>query len=1417
MGSPSHFLDEIERHFDDRLTQMQLQRNTDMEELRTLFRANVDLSSQDSTGRNNSGGARSDNQNAYATRISKVEFPRFDGKKVRDWLYKCDQFFLLDETPESSRVRLASIHLDGLALQWHLNYMRQKFDIYPSWQQYISDVTTRFGEAYEDPLSSLLQIKHVGKIQDYIDQFELALTQVNMIPEHSLSIFLAGLEHHTQMHVRMFNPTSIAHAANLAKLHESSNPPSQRNASRFSPFNKTQGVFAKPNSTLPFPSSTSNNSSSSSPTNSSNSSTPKSTSNRPIRTFSAAEMNDRRAKGLCMFCDGLFTPGHQVKHRRAQILVMEIEDDDIVTAEPIADPILSESEPVHDFEHPQLSLQALNGVANYQTMRVTGMHEKKLLHILLDSGSTHNFLDLEVAKSLGCKLEAIPPLSVIGGGGHQLEAAFVCKGFKWQLQQVLFTADVIVLPLGCCDLILGIQWLKSLGPILWDFDKLQMEFTTHGKKFVLRGAKVPGFKLINNKSFAQAVQKGAELCFLSISHDAPCLTFPTCHVMQTPELQSPLHPAIVDLILKFEDIFNEPGQLPPPRPGFDHRIPLKEGAEPFNLRPYRFSLIQKDIIDKLVQDMLDQGIVQHSNSLFASPTILVRKKDGSWRLCIDFRRLNDLTIKDRFPIPLIEDLMDELSGSVVFSKLDMKSGYHQLRMAPGEEHKTAFKTHSGHFEYLVMPFGLTNAPASFQSLMNQVFSSFLRKFVIIFFDVLLIYSKSMEDHIVHLQLIFQTIRDHNLFLNKSKCSFALPKVEYLGHFITKEGVSTDPAKVQAVNSWPPPQNLKQLRGFLGLAGYYRRFVKDFGKLAKPLTDLLKKDSFVWSESATQAFLQLKQALTSAPVLCLPDFSKPFVVETDASGKGIGAVLMQEHHPVAYISKSLGPKQQAMSIYERELLAIVYAVQKWGSYLSHAPFIIKTDQKSIKHMLDQKLNTPFQQVWVAKLLGFDFEIHYKEGPSNLAADALSRKTGAELLPLVLSNAGPDLLEAIKLSWPHDPHLNSIILDLQKDPNTHPKFSWLRGELRRKGKLVIGPDSGVKNSIFKWLHNSSLGGHSGRDITASRIKSLFYWKGMAKDIIGYVKNCGVCQRSKPDLAASPGLLQPLSIPSQIWTDISMDFIEGLPPSFGKQVIFVVVDRLSKYAHFMALAHPYTALDIAQLFLDNVFKLHGLPESITSDRDPIFLSTFWTEFFKLQGVALNKSTAYHPQSDGQTEIVNKCLETYLRCMCSDKPTQWSKWLSLAEWWYNTNYHSSTHTTPFEVVYGQPPPIHLPYLPGSSDSLSVDRSLLAREEAIKLLKFHMLRAQNRMSQQANKHRSDRIFAIGDYVYLKLQPYRQLSLKSHGFHKLLPKFYGPFRVLDRVGSVAYQLELPPSAAIHNVFHVSQLKLCPNPQDHSVQ
>lgn len=809
----------------------------------------------------------------------------------------------------------------------------------------------------------------------------------------------------------------------------------------------------------------------------------------------------------------------------------------------------------------------------------------------------------------------------------------------------------------------------------------------------------------------------------------------------------------------------------------------------------------------MVQSLLDAGTIQSSSSPYASPVVLVKKKDNSWRLCVDYRNLNSMTIKDRFPIPLIEDLMDELGGSSVYSKIDLRAGYHQVRMNSGDIHKTAFKTHSGHYEYLVMPFGLTNAPATFQNLMNTVFKPFLRKFVLIFFDDILLYSASVEEHILHLAQVFEVMRQNKLYAKRSKCDFATTRVEYLGHFIEARGVSTDPNKVKAVKEWPQPTSLKQLRGFLGLAGYYRKFVRGFGGIARPLTVLTKKDSFCWSEEAHSAFDDLKIALCEAPVLALPDFNKQFVVETDASGSGIGAVLMQEGHPIAYISRHLKGKQAHLSIYEKELLAVVFAVQKWRHYLLHGHFIIRTDQRSLKYLLEQRLNTPIQQQWLPKLLEFDYEIQYRQGKDNLAADALSRVEGSEVLSMALSVLECDLMTEIKRCYTEDRQIMEIIEALKQNGDAKKHFTWRQDILRRKSKLVVPAVIELRNKILEWLHGSSSSGHSGRDATHQRVKSLFYWKGMSKDIQSFIRSCSVCQQCKYETVALPGLEQPLPIPTAVWADISMDFIDGLPNSFGKTVILVVVDRLSKAAHFMALSHPYTAASVAQAFLDTVYKLHGFPQSIVSDRDTIFLSDFWRELFALHGVSLNYSSAYHPQSDGQTEVVNRCLESYLRCMTSERPHLWSKWLPLAEFWYNTTFHTATQTTPFEAVYGRPPPLHLPYLPGESKVEVVAKSLQEREDMILLLQFHLLRAQHRMKQNADLHRTERSFEIGDYVYVKLQPYRQQSTVMRSNNKLAPKFYGPYKILDRCGAVAYKLELPPTSLIHPVFHVSQLKV----------
>lgn len=358
--------------------------------------------------------------------------------------------------------------------------------------------------------------------------------------------------------------------------------------------------------------------------------------------------------------------------------------------------------------------------------------------------------------------------------------------------------------------------------------------------------------------------------------------------------------------------------------------------------------MKKDIIENLINDMLKQ---QYSNSPFSSRVVVVGKKDGSWRLCVDYRELKQSTTKDKFIIPIIDDLLDEITGAKLFSKVDLRSGYHQIRMVVEDIPKTAFKTHMGHYEFLVMRVGFTNAPSTFQYLMNHIFQQHLKKFVLVFFDDILIYCKSLQEHLNHLHIVFDIMVQQHLLAKQSKCVFGISKVEYLGHFIFCEDVSTDPRKIQDVQHWPTPGNLKQLRGFLGLAGYYRKCIKGYGVLSRPLTDLLKKDNFIWSDNTAQAFNNLKVALTSAPVLALPNYSTPFVVETDASGIGIGAILMQNGHPIAFISKGLSSCQVALSVYEKELLALVFAVTKWYHNLLGKYFIVKTDQKALKYLLE----------------------------------------------------------------------------------------------------------------------------------------------------------------------------------------------------------------------------------------------------------------------------------------------------------------------------------------------------------------------------------------------------------------------------------------------------------------------------------
>lgn len=570
----------------------------------------------------------------------------------------------------------------------------------------------------------------------------------------------------------------------------------------------------------------------------------------------------------------------------------------------------------------------------------------------------------------------------------------------WECDGNQFTNNFKFLPLENYDGVIGLDWLSQHSPMNVDGEEKWMSFHYKGSTVTLQSQSTNHFS--------------CTVVELSLIHDKAIVT-----------LQNPV--AVQSILDQFSTVFAEPTGLPPRRL-CDHSIPLIEGAQPINKRPYRYSPQLKTEIERQIKEMLASGVIQLSNSAFSSPIILVRKKDGTWRIVVDYRHLNALTIKSKYPVPIIDELLDELAGAAWFSKLDLRAGYHQIRMAPGEEYKTAFQTHHGQFEFNVMAFGLTGAPATFLSAMNTTLKEYLRKFVLVFFDDILIYSTTYDDHLQHIALVLQKLQEHSWQVKLSKCEFAQQSIAYLGHIISAGGVSTDQSKIATVKDWPSPANVKELRSFLGLSGYYRKFVKNYGVIAKPLTNFLRKGVvYVWTEVTEQAFQTLKKSLVTAPVLTLPDFKKKFIVETDVSDAGIGAVLLQDNRPVAFVSKALGPRTRSLSTYEKEYLAILLAIDQWRSYLQVGEFQIVTDQRSLSHLNDQHLHTPWQHKALTKMLGLQYTIVYRKGSENSAAHALSRKPVHTETMLAISSVKPSWISDIVAGYQTDAPLATYYLN------------------------------------------------------------------------------------------------------------------------------------------------------------------------------------------------------------------------------------------------------------------------------------------------------------------------------------------------------------------------------------------------------
>jgi hypothetical protein len=570
-----------------------------------------------------------------------------------------------------------------------------------------------------------------------------------------------------------------------------------------------------------------------------------------------------------------------------------------------------------------LSLNAITGTETSECIKIKSLVKNKVMLILLDSGSSHSFVSANFVQQAGLTTIPATPKKVKLPNGQILIFDQMVPKLEWLCQGHTLVVDMRVLALEAYDAILGYDWLSPHSPINCHWEERTIEFVDMGKHIKIQGVKPASMML-------QPIE--AEQVWKSAKGD-DIWAFAVVEYVEgvKDNIQQDIPPCIQAVVAQYHILFQDPKQLPPSRV-YDHAVALQPGAVPVNCRPYKYSPQHKTEIERQVKELLQASLIEHSTSPFASPVLLVQNKDGSWYFCVDYRRLNAITIKNKFSMPIIEEILDELAGAKYFTKLDMRTGYHQVRMKERDEFKTAFKTHHGHYQFKVMPFGLTTAPSTFQCLMNEILQPFLRKFVMVFLDDILIYSPSLTQHEDHLQQVFEVLQANKIFLKLSKCSFAQSSLVYLGHIIFVYGVATDPTKTIAMLKWPKPTTVTELRGFLRLTGYYRKFVRGYGIIAKPLTQLLKKKSFEWSPTADKTFSTLKSAMMCTPVLALPNFKEPLTIETDACIYGVGAVLMQKGQPVAFLGKALGEKRKHLSIYDKEFLALLMAVEKWRQYV-----------------------------------------------------------------------------------------------------------------------------------------------------------------------------------------------------------------------------------------------------------------------------------------------------------------------------------------------------------------------------------------------------------------------------------------------------------------------------------------------------
>lgn len=865
---------------------------------------------------------------------------------------------------------------------------------------------------------------------------------------------------------------------------------------------------------------------------------------------------------------------------------------------------------------------------------------------------------------------------------------------------------------------------------------------------------------------------------------------------------------------KYESVFMESNcnQLPPSRAA-DLEIKLIDPAMKPKTQPiYQLSLKEQMALKEWIKENLSKGFIRNSKSQFAAPIFFVPKKDGTLRPCIDYRDLNSNTVLDLHPLPLISQLMDQISGSRIFTKLDLRGAYNLVRIKEGDEHKAAFRCKDGHFEPLVIQFGLTNAPACFQRFMHSIFRDHLDKFLIIYLDDILIYSKDLDSHRNQVELVLSLLEKNQLSVKASKCLFEVKRLPFLGYILSDKGISMDPQKCESIRNFPEPTNLKELRSFLGLANFYRSFIGNYSKKTKPLTDLTKKGKFLWNSQAAKALQDVKGCLVKNTMLTYPDQNAKFFMDTDASDHTIGAVLSQRDQdqslkPVAFYSRKLSDAELNYSTYDKELLAIVDSLKYWRHYLISPvePTQINTDHKNLLYFRTPQLLKPRHARWAEFLGQFPFKLVHIKGLGNTVADALSRANSSttrtdtheqRVILLKEDKWAEGTLMAIKTrsDWPN--YIRSYLELDRWDPDLDDKDKkFLDNQLNKfyledqklyfmddKRKRLYVPAPEERTMLIKRYHEYL--GHLASQSILPLVERHFFWPSMAQDFKDFISKCSKCQLSRnltPNTRqAMERPITPIpsvALPFERW---GLDFIQNLPETKkGNKHIITAIDYATRWV--VAKAVQFMTQETVLEFLYALVMNYGVPLEIITDRGKSFLSDAVHEYEKLIGITHMASTPYHPQTNGMVERMHATLGQTITTLTSGKPLRWDEFLDQSIFALRVRTHSVTNFSPFYLLYGVEPRLPMDPRPPPSTLADLDTQemdLVRNNITIRELEelgqhraasyFKSLQQADRMNKSNTNLPQDHYFTEGDMV----------KLKHHGKNKFEFQWKGPYHIV---------------------------------------